>query len=302
MRSNGTDQAEGLRRLLLREQTQVITVMAGKPGAGQTSVTLNLAQALANLGKHVLVVDEQDTPRNVSASLGLLARHDLLDVVQGKCAVDEVMINTHGFRVLPAARAMRAQEKWGQSERHKLKAALAEASAGLDVLLIDAAMPVPNRTEAPNEAAARESALLVVVDTTVSGITGGYALIKRLAVEDARLQFEIVVNKAAGGEAALKVFENMAQLARRNLAARLDYIGHLPRDDRHKRATQMGKPVVGAFPGAAASKSYLELAQKLLRLPMRQDETVEGARAVMRSVMGRVAQPLHNRAMASVSS
>jgi len=43
----GIDQAEGLRRLLVSNQTQVITLVSGKQGVGRTSVTLNLASALA---------------------------------------------------------------------------------------------------------------------------------------------------------------------------------------------------------------------------------------------------------------
>jgi len=52
MRSDsGVDQAEGLRRLLVRNQTQVITVVAGKAGVGRTSTTINLAAALNAFGQ-----------------------------------------------------------------------------------------------------------------------------------------------------------------------------------------------------------------------------------------------------------
>ena len=63
MRSDGgVDQAEGLRRLLVLNQTQVITVVAGKAGVGRTSATINLAAALARSGKDVLVLDENHGP------------------------------------------------------------------------------------------------------------------------------------------------------------------------------------------------------------------------------------------------
>src|SRR3990167_10319529 len=99
----GADQAEGLRRLLVLNQTQVITVMAGKAGVGRTSATINLAAALAYSGKDVLVLDENHAPDNLLDRLELYAKHDLLDVAQGKCAPGEAVLATRGFAVLHTA-------------------------------------------------------------------------------------------------------------------------------------------------------------------------------------------------------
>ncbi len=275
MRSDsGSDQAEGLRRLLLRNHTRVITVVAGKPGVGRTSATINLAAALARSGKGVMVLDENHAPDNLTNRLGLFARHDLLDVLQGKCKPREALLDTGGFSVLPTARAMSALTMLNQAEQQRLENALAEVNSGVDVMLVDAAMP--SGRAAITSSLVSGASLLVVMDATESGITGSYALIKRLVLENARLQFEIMVNKAADERAALKVFGNMHQVARRNLAARLEYLGHVPPDGKLKRAAQLGRSVVEAFPSADSSKSYLELARCLMRLPIRHDEpTVE---------------------------
>ncbi|TAN71903.1 MAG: MinD/ParA family protein [Gallionella sp.] len=335
---SGVDQAEGLRRLLVRarhgeaepfcagvpashlltqsagyasnvsevrNQTQVIAIVAGKPGVGRTSATINLAAALASSGKDVLVLDENPAPNNLQGRLGLFARYDLLDVAQGKCTPREAVLAAKGFSVLPAARAMCALVQMKRIERQRLENALAGISSEVDVMLVDAAMPVLGRAErlaAVSPGLASGAALLVVVDVTASGITESYALIKRLALENARLHFKILVNKAVGGQAAMTVFDNMEKVARRNLAARLEYLGYIPRDDRLKRATQLGRPVVEAFPAAVSARAYLELPQKLLRPPARQDEAGGGARAITQSLMGQTPQPLrqHSREMPHV--
>ncbi len=271
MRTNsGVDQAEGLRRLLLRNHTRVITVVAGKPGVGRTSAAINLAAALARSGKGVMVLDENHAPDNLACRLGLFARHDLLDVLQGKCKPREALLSTGGFSVLPTARAMCALTMLNQVEQLRLENALSEVSSNVDVMLVDAAMPAGRAAVSSSLVAG--GSLLVVMDATASGITGSYALIKRLVLENARLQFEILVNKVADERAAMKVFCNMDQVARRNLAGRLEYLGHVPPDDRLKRAAQLGRSVVEAFPTADSAKSYLELARCLLRLPIRKDE------------------------------
>ena len=309
MRSEvGVDQAEGLRRLLVRNQTQVVTVVAGKAGVGRTSVTINLAMALARAGKDVLVLDENHAPDNLLDRLGLFARHDLLDVAQGKCAPGAAVLKTRGFAVLPSARAMHALAGLKQAEQQRLEDALTGASHGVDVMLVDAAMPVLSRAEglvgqaAVSSSLASGTTLLVVVDATASGITESYALIKRLALENARMQFGIVVNKVDDEQAAKMVFDNMAKVARRNLAARLEYLGCIPLDDRLKRATQLGRPVVEAFPAAASARACLALSERLLSLPLREDEAGNGVRSIVRSLLRQVAQPLqrHSREMAHV--
>ena len=65
-----SDQAEGLRRLLARSGSRVLAVMGGSAGVGCTTTVVNLAAALAQQGKDVLVIDECLGEKSVSAMLG----------------------------------------------------------------------------------------------------------------------------------------------------------------------------------------------------------------------------------------
>ena len=317
-----TDQAEGLRRLLVCNRTQVITVVGGKAGVGRTSAAINLAAALAHSGKNVLVLDENHAPNNLPGCLGLSAKHDLLDVARGKCKLRDAVLTDRGFGILPAARAMqmlqgieaheesrpaRAHLRPGNhssdrryktqdstatlkyAEQQRLKNALTEASDGMDVMLVDTATLAGQ--SAVSSSLVSGAALLVVVEATPSGITESYALIKRLATENMRQQFEIVINKAGNEKAAMTVFENMAKVTRRNLPAHLEYLGYIPFDDRLNYATRLGKSVIEAFPSAASAKSYSKLSQKLLRLSMQQDETEGGVSVIIQNLMKQAAQP-----------
>ncbi|HZW25695.1 MAG TPA: hypothetical protein VFF26_09445 [Gallionella sp.] len=309
MRSDGgADQAEGLRRLLVGNQTQVVTVVAGQGGMGRTSVTINLAAALMRSGKDVLVLDENHAPDNLLDRLGLVARYDLLDVAQGGCRPHDAVLEGYGFGVLPAARAMHALAvsrasagcsggasfagpglEWDEWQR--MEAALTEICSGVDVMLVDGAM-LAGQAAAVSSSLASGASLLVVVEGTPSGITDSYALIKRLALENARGQFGILVNKAVNEKSAMTVFENMAKVARRNLSVRLEYLGYVPLDDRVSCAMQMCKPVLEAFPVSASAQAYLELAQGLLRMPARQDEAESGVATIIQSLMSQASQPL----------
>ncbi len=308
MRSNiGIDQAEGLRRILVRNQTQVITVVAGKSGAGRASTTINLASALARIGKDVLVLDENHGPDNLLDHLGLYAEYDLLDVAQGKCAPEEAVLVTHGFSVLHTARAMSKFSMLDQTGQQRLADALTGINGGVDVMLVYPLMPVLNKTKEQfghatvSSSMANGAALLVVVDATASGITESYALIKRLALENARSRFEILVNKVANEQAALRVFENMAKVARRNLAVRLEYLGYIPGDEKLRHAAQLGKPVVDVFPNAVSVKLFMEAAQKLLCLPIQQDEDKNPIPCVIQKLIKQLARK-NSRAIAYVAN
>jgi len=305
----GVDQAEGLRRLLVGNHTQVVTVVAGQAGMGRTSATINLAAALVRSGKDVLVLDENHAPDNLLDCLGLVAQHDLLDVAQGLCRSHDALIGGHGFGVMSAARAMQALAvsrlsaeqadsaasfagpglDWDEWQR--MEVALTEVSSGVDVMLVDGAM-LAGQAAAVSSSLASGASLLVVVEGTPSGITDSYALIKRLALENARVQFGIMVNKAVSEKAAMTVFENMAKVARRNLSVRLEYLGYVPLDDRVGCATQMCKSVLDAFAVSASAQAYLELAHNLLRLPTRQVETESGVATIIQSLMSQASQPL----------
>lgn len=282
------DQAEGLRRMLVCNQTQIITLVAGKQGVGRTSVTINLAAALTSAGKDVLVLDENPAPNNLSDGLGLFARYDLLDVVQGRCHLSDALLNGSGYAVLPVARAMRALESLNSIEQNCLENALSEVSNGVDVILVDGAML--SGQAAVSSSLASGVRLLVVIDATTSGITESYSLIKRLALENARLRFEIVVNKVPNEQVARLVFGNMEKVARSKLAARLEYLGCIPLDDRLKRATQLTRSVVDAFPAAESAKSCVNLSQSVLKMTMQHDEMKGGIAQMMKNLIKQLAR------------
>ncbi len=319
MRSdNGLDQAEGLRRLLVRNQTRMVTLLSGKTGVGRTGITINLAAAIARSGKEVLVLDENQAPNNIADQMGLHARYDLLDIAQQKCGYRDAVLNTHGFSVLHAARAMNFLSQMSHAEQQRVERALAESIGGVDVLLVEAAMPTLMKSHEIRQChqesmarvlASREggtlrqvtaglaygTSMLVVMDATTSGITDSYALIKKLAMESACLQFGIVVNKVADARTAMSVFDNIAKVAWHKLSVRLDYLGCIPRDERLKRAARQGRTVGEAYPASISAKSFLDMAQRLLHLPLRSEQAGVGFRPALPGLIGQIPAPARQR-------
>ncbi len=291
MRSNVQDQAAGLRRLLTRSSSRVVTVIGARDGLGATSIVVNLAAVLAGSGKDVLVLDENLTHDNVANTLALKSRYDLLNVVRGDKTWQDVMLQgMESVHVLPVARAIQNLPKLNEAQREQLLESLIAAARDMDVVLIDAA----RADHSVCASLSGDEPLLLVLNATASGITESYALLKKMAMHNGRQAFDIVVNKVNSEREALAVFDNMAQVARRHLQVHLEYLGYIPVDEKLKRATQLCRPVIDAFPAAQASYAIREIAQGLMRAPSVADEGHDALGGVMQRLM-RQTHPANNR-------
>jgi flagellar biosynthesis protein FlhG len=291
MQSNVHDQAAGLRRMLARSSSRVVTVVGARDGLGATSIVVNLAAVLAHSGKDVLVLDENLSHDNVANTLALKSRYDLLNVVRGdKTWQDVILPGSEGVRVLPVARAIQNLAKLDEAQRALLLDSLSAAAKDMDVVLIDAARD----GHSVCASLSGDEPLLLVLNATASGITESYALLKQMAMHNGRQAFDIVVNKVSSEREALAVFDNMSLVARVHLQVRLEYLGYIPVDEKLKRATQLCRPVIEAFPSAQASYAIREIAQGLLRAPSAADEGHDALGSVMQRVM-RQARPANNR-------
>lgn len=291
LQSFNSDQAEGLRRLLSRSSAKVVAIVGARSGIGSTSVVVNLASAWASTGKDILILDEHLSQNNVANTLALKPRYDLLNVIRGDKSLHEVILRgSDGTQILPVARAMQTIPLMQENERDKLLELLSIAAKGADVVLVDAAAREGHSVCA---SLSGDEPLMLVLNGTASGITESYLMLKKMALNNGRQTFDIVVNKVKNEREARAIFENIAQVAWQNLQVRLEYMGYIPVDEKLKRATQLCRSVVETFPGAQSSVEFSELARNLMHSNSIVDEEVSGLARVMQRLI-RQACPNNN--------
>ncbi|PMS22499.1 flagellar biosynthesis protein FlhG [Trinickia dabaoshanensis] len=255
-----TDQAEGLRRLLAKSGSRVVAVTGGPVGVGCTSTVVNLAAALAALGKDVLVIDERLGSRSVSAMLGgLHGAGSLRALMDGEIALDQACARHElGFSVLAASR-----ENCAGYSAAQLGLLL---SGPADVVLVDARL---DRQGALSPLACQAHDVLIVTRVAATAITEAYACMKRLHFEHAIAQFRVLVNHVSSLADAHTTFDNLAEVAARYLTVSIEDAGCVAADSLMERSLELGRCVVDAFPSAQSARDFRHVAAEMLYWPMR---------------------------------
>ena len=259
------DQAAGLRRLLGQTGFQVITVMSGQPGAGKTAATANLAVALARAGRDVLIVDQAAHGEGAAAALGLTPRHDISDVLAGRCTLESLILDgPDNVQVLPIGGDFMRLGRLSQRDQDGLEQAFNRLQCGVDIVLVD--MEEATDPDAlPLGLAASE--IMVVVPPGNQAVTEAYTLVKRLALNFGKRQFRLLLNRMTTPEQAQALARNFTHTAERYLGVSVDYLGYIAVDERLSRAGHLRTSVVDAFPVAVSTSQFRKLAEGLLRWP-----------------------------------
>lgn len=254
------DQAEGLRRLLSRGGARVIAVSGGTSGVGRTTTVLNLAAALAEQGKDVLVIDEHAGLGSASAMLGgLRGAGDCAAVLRGDLKLEEAAArHPMGFAMLTA----RHSDMGGYSS-DIINASLTDAA---DVVLIDALI---DRTGSLSGIAKHAHDVLIVTRVAPQAHMEAYACMKRLHFTHAIAQFRVLVNHVRSVADAATAFDNLAGVARTYLAVSLEEAGCISADPQMERAQELSRCVVDAFPSTPAARDFRQVASELQFWPMR---------------------------------
>lgn len=247
------DQAEGLRRLFARDMVRSVAVGAGRPGAGCSSIAVNLAVDLARRGHRVLLLDETGGDRAASL-LGVRPQRPLDDALSGARLQQCLVASPHGVTLAVVGKGGGFHGGW-----NALAGSLAERH---DFLVVEAAAG----TASPLGFAALD--VVIAVNPSAQSITEAYAMIKRFNQQFGRRHFHIVVNRVPNRAAAEAIFSNLYRTARRFIDVALELCAWIPEDAMLARAMELKQPVVVSFPRSPAAEALRQFAQSVDEWPI----------------------------------
>lgn len=251
---------------MARHPVQVIAVTGGKGGVGKSNVSVNLAIALAELGRRVVVLDADLGLANIDILLGLSAGRTIENVLQGECELRDIMVRgPGGIRVVPASSGTQKLTQLNSREHAGLIQAFSDIGDDIDVLIIDTAAGISESVMSFVRAA--QEVLMVVTDEPTS-ITDAYAQIKLLNRDYGLFRFRIVANMVKTPQEGMALFNKLTKVTDRFLEVALQYVGAVPQDDALKRAVQRQKAVIEAYPRSKAAMAFRALAKKVDAWPL----------------------------------
>jgi flagellar biosynthesis protein FlhG len=261
------DQAAGLRAANAAQRpVRVVAVTSGKGGVGKTNVSVNVAVALAELGRRVMLLDADLGLANIDVLLGLQPRFTLSDVLDGHCGLEDTFLDGPlGITVVPAASGKRRMAELSFSEHAGLIRAFSTMDREIDAMVVDTAAGISasvcNFAEAAQE-------VIVVVCNEPTSITDAYALIKVLSREHGVERVQVLANSVRSQHEGRELFEKLSRVSQRFLDVTLGYMGAVPFDDWLRRAVQKQQAVLQAFPSAPSSAALRAVARRLDQLAL----------------------------------
>lgn len=192
-----TDQADGLRQLMAGNTGRRVTLVDGARGAGACSVARNLAAALTQQGREVILLDERAGPHPVPPARG--GRLVLVDaIVDGDGALSPLAAGADHILVVCAAHSDAIMQTYLCIK----KLHYAHPMAKLRILVNEAADPTQARRLLANLAATGSRFLGIVLEPA------GFVRADPFAVQARRLNLCVV--QAFGTSAAARDFLQVA--------------------------------------------------------------------------------------------
>jgi ATP-binding protein involved in chromosome partitioning len=246
--------------------TRVYCVASGKGGVGKSSVTVNLAAALAARGLSVGVVDADIYGHSVPRMLGVTARPTRVD--------DMIMPpQAHGLKVISIGMFTAGNDAvvWRGPMLHRaLQQFLADVFWGdLDVLLLD--LPPGTGDIAISTAQLIPNAELLVVTTPQQAAAEVAERAGSIAVQTRQRVVGVIENMSwmeLPDGSRMDVFgtgggQTVSDSLTRILGAKVPLLGQIPLEPRVRESGDSGVPVVLSTPDSPAATALRDVAEKL---------------------------------------
>lgn len=245
-----------------RPPIRTLAVTSGKGGVGKTTIAINLATAVSSLGYRVMLLDADLGLGNVAVMLGIEAKYDLSHVIDGKCALKDILLpGPAGVKIIPASSGTKA--RLDNSTCAGLVYAFSELSEMTDFLIIDTGADMSYATL--NFCSAAQEILLIVCDDPAS-IANALATIKVLHKEHAIHRFRVLVNMTPA-KTGIFVFRKLVESAQCEVDATFDNVAVIPYDAQLRKIARAQQALVSTNPQSHTSKAFVKLAQRVSRWP-----------------------------------
>ena len=244
---------------------QVIGVASGKGGAGKTTVSINLAVALAMRGHKVMLLDADLGMANAQIALGAYAPFNISHVLNGEKTLDEVMVTTkQGIRLVPGASGLRDIAALDTQQIASIVRAFDTLKEPVDFLVVDVAAGIAPAVLDFMAACQRR---FVVVCDQPSSIADAYGLIKVMATEQSLDEIYLIPNMVGSAHEGRQLHRRLNDVCNRFLGVSVRFLQSIEADELVLQSSRKYQSVLEFAPGCAAARDFRALADAIDQMP-----------------------------------
>jgi len=244
--------------------TKMLTIASGKGGAGKTSISLNLALALAGANNRVCLFDADLGLANVNILTGLYPQYGLAQVMAGSHTLPDIMIrNFNGIDIIPGSTGVEKLADLTSHEAGFLIRAFRELP-DYDYFLIDTSAGISSQVLSFCRACQE---MILVVTPEPTSLTDAYSLLKVLSKRGAMPKIRVVVNRVRTAQEAKAAYGKLKKTVLKFLSARVSPLGIVARDPNVSNAVISQVPFLLKYPDTQAARCIRALMLKLAKEP-----------------------------------
>lgn len=270
------DQAERLRKMVRSVQAKpesavikanhtkarVITVTSGKGGVGKTNFTVNLALALAKLGKKIVVIDADLGMGNVDVVLGCSNKYSILDLLEGGLSLHDIITDGPlGIKFMSGGSGMHKLANLTHMQLAHIINQISLLDDWAEIILIDTGAGI-NQSVMNFVVAAAE--VIIVTTPEPTAITDAYAMMKTFVYHRGTGMLNLVINRVIEVDEGIVAANKLTKVALTFLGLSLTHLGTVSEDTNLIRAVKRQIPVLLAYPNTASARCIEQIAHRLL--------------------------------------
>lgn len=247
------DQAAELRNLMSQATRRpeppsglrpaVVLLAGGKGGVGVTTLAVNIAMSLVDLGLRVVLVDADPVRADVATVCQLPERGHVGDILTARRGIHEVLERgPRGILVVPGIWSPDREVPFSQHAQHRLVRQIQSLGRHADMVLIDVGSASADAV--PQFWLSADEIVLVTTPDAIS-VVDCYATLKSaLAGGSLPDAVRLIVNKLQEPSQAADVHQRLDQSARRFLQRGLGFLGSVLQDPQVAAATGLTGPLL----------------------------------------------------------
>ena len=241
---------------------EVIGIASGKGGVGKTTISVNLALAIAQQKRRVALIDADLGLANAQISLGVNSPFNISDVISGRRTIKEVAasVNDH-LLLIPGASGNSEMANLSGLQAQSLLQGVFEAYTDLDVVLIDMAAGLSESGLAFLRACDLK---VVVVQDEPASLADAYGLIKLQKRENRMNDIVLLPNRVPSEAEGRRLFDKLNSVCMKFLEEPVRYIQSVEEDRLILETGRSRKNLFLTHPQSRAARIIGGIAEKLI--------------------------------------